>query len=269
MTEPEFFPFAGGSVSVVSLRCPGKEAETPNEDGAALLSYSARAGLLCVADGVGGMRCGDVASELALRCLQQEMGQLPPGRDDLRPAVLDGIEQANHEVMRLGGAATTLAVVEVGPDWIRPYHVGDSMILLVGQRGRIKLQTVAHSPVGYAVEAGMLDEADAIHHADRHLVSNVVGESQMRIEIGPRLKMAPRDTLVIASDGLSDNLHVEEIVERVRIGTLEKCAVDLTEFAAQRMHVDDKTVPHKPDDLTVLLFRRAASRPQSQRRVHA
>ncbi|MEN8164347.1 MAG: ATP-binding protein, partial [Acidobacteriota bacterium] len=41
---------------------------------------------------------------------------------------------------------------------IRPYHVGDSQAVVCGQRGKLKLQTMAHAPVAYAVEAGVLDE---------------------------------------------------------------------------------------------------------------
>ena len=46
------------------------------------------------------------------------------------------------------GSATTLAVAEVVGQTVRTYHVGDSPIWVFGQRGRLKLQTVPHSPVG-------------------------------------------------------------------------------------------------------------------------
>src|SRR5690606_2144872 len=103
---------------------------------------------------------------------------------------------------------------------IRPYHVGDSAILLTGQRGKLKMQTIAHSPIGYAVEAGLMREEEAIHHEERHVISNVIGSDQMRIEIGPPVEMARRDTLVLASDGLLDNLLPSEIVGYVRSGPL-------------------------------------------------
>ena len=106
-------------------------------------------------------------------------------RAELRDAILNGFEDANGAVQALGiGAATTLAVVEVKENIVRPYHVGDSMILVVGQRGKIKLQSVPHSPVGYGVESGLLDEKEAMYHEERHLVSNVVGSPDMRIESG-------------------------------------------------------------------------------------
>jgi serine/threonine protein phosphatase PrpC len=175
----------------------------------------------------------------------------------LRTAVLNGLEGANHAVQALGvGAATTIAAVELQEATVRPYHVGDSMILVAGQRGKIKLQTTSHSPVGLAVEAGFLDETEAMHHEDRHVVSNVVGSSEMKIEIGPVVKLAPRDTVLLASDGLLDNLHVNEIVERVRKGRLEMAARRLIEDSKLRMSAPEEGQPSKPDDLTFILFRR-------------
>ena len=124
----------------------------------------------------------------------------------LRAEILDGIEWANRKVTDLGlGAATTLAVSEIQYEVVRPYHVGDSMIHITGGRGKVKPQTVSHSPVGFVVESDMLDESDAMHHADRHLVSNLIGIPDMRIEVGSTLAMSSQDTLLLASDGLCDN----------------------------------------------------------------
>jgi serine/threonine protein phosphatase PrpC len=101
------------------------------------------------------------------------------GRDSVRTAILDALDEANRAIISLGiGAGTTVAIAEIEEDRIRGYHVGDSAILAVGQRGRVKLRTLCHAPTAYAVESGLLDEAEALHHADRHLVSNVVGRSR-------------------------------------------------------------------------------------------
>jgi serine/threonine protein phosphatase PrpC len=131
------------------------------------------------------------------------------------------------------------------------------MILAVGQRGRVKLQTVSHSPVGYAYEAGLLDETEAMHHEDRHLVSNVIGSPDMRIEIGPPVCLAPRDTLLLASDGLLDNLYNDEIVERARKGPLKGVVHSLAGACRERMTHPQQGAPSKPDDLTLVVFRRS------------
>jgi PPM family protein phosphatase len=251
---------AGGTAAVFSTRSPQKT--TPNEDVAAALQVSASHGVLAVADGLGGHAGGERASRLAVETVQQtihvatELSDDPHQVDPLRPAILDGIEGANEVVRRLGtGAATTLVLVEIRDRVVRPYHVGDSAILLVGQRGKLKFQTIAHSPIGYAVEAGLIDEKDAIHHAERHVISNVIGSPEMRIEIGPAIEMAARDTLVLASDGLLDNLLPAEIVELVRTGPLDKAVDDLVAVATERMNAPDRATPSKPDDLTIVAFR--------------
>jgi serine/threonine protein phosphatase PrpC len=262
MGEPETHRLAGGCAAVFSARSPGKE--TPNEDAAALLPIDAGSAVLAVADGLGGERAGEEAAALAVRCLADALE--PPARSKLllRDAILNGFERANRAVRGLrGGAATTLAVVEIQEDLVRPYHVGDSTILLVGQRGRIKLRTVSHSPVGFAVEAGLLDEADALHHDERHVVSNVLGGPDMRIEVGSVLHLAARDTLLLASDGLADNLHTAEIVECIRKGPLETGARRLAADALRRMSGHSPAEPCKPDDLTFVAFRRARLGPSA------
>jgi serine/threonine protein phosphatase PrpC len=214
-------------------------------------------GVLAVADGLGGHAGGERASRLTLETIQEALaGGGEANGDPLRPAILDGIEAANHAVQELGnGAATTLALTEIQDRTIRTYHVGDSAILLTGQRGKLKLQTIAHSPIGYAVEAGLIEEADAIHHEERHMISNVIGSNAMRIEIGPAVRMAPRDTLLLASDGLLDNLLPDEIVEMVRTGPLEESLGKLVATALKRMNTERGSAPSKPDDLTVIAYR--------------
>jgi len=254
MAEGGVYPIAGGNAAVFSTRAPGKQ--TPNEDAAALIDVNGQAGVLVVADGMGGMPVGQRASCLAIRQLLEALQEAPPEEPSLRAVILNGIERANRAIDQLGlGAASTMIVAEIQGRSVRPYHVGDSMILVVGQRGKIKLQTISHSPVGYAVESGLLDEAEAMHHEDRHLVSNMLGAADMRIEVGSAIELAARDTLLLASDGLFDNLHVHEIVERIRKGPLERVMQALAAACRCRMQAATDGQPSKPDDLTFVAFR--------------
>jgi len=276
MTEPRLLAAGGGTVSLLSVRSPIKE--TANEDAAAVIPAGDQAVVLAIADGVGGAASGEEASATVLGCLKQAVCEAvassdvpgvmivaePPPDDvsfpqrppSLRTAILNGLEESNRQILARGsGAATTVAVVEITGRTIRPYHVGDSMILLTGGQGKIKVQTIPHSPVGYGVEAGLLDGTQAMHHEDRHIVSNVVGCPDMRIEIGPERHLAPRDTLLLASDGLSDNLHVEEIVDRVRKGPLQNAVQSLATEVLGRMRRPIEGRPSKPDDLTLLVYR--------------
>lgn len=260
MSEVVSLDFAGGQVAVFSNRSPLKS--TANEDVAAVLPAGSSRGVLAVADGLGGHAAGERASRLAIETVRKTIQAAEALSNDgdepsLRPAILDGIEAANELVRSLGtGAATTLALVEIQDRTVRTYHVGDSAILLTGQRGKLKFQTIAHSPIGYAVQSGLLDEETAIHHEHRHMISNVIGSEQMRVEMGPTVRMAARDTLVLASDGLLDNLLPTEIVNLVRTGPLAEAVGSLVALAQERMHGGDvEGVPSKPDDLTVIAFR--------------
>lgn len=236
-----------------SRRCPTKE--TFNEDAVGILRVDDDTVVFAIADGCGGMRGGEQASSLALQVLAESIEQNENGPDRLRVAIMDGIERANIAVQELKiGAACTIAVVEYHRGTIRPYHVGDSMILITGIRGRIRYQSVSHSPVGFAVESGMLAADEAMHHEDRHIVSNVVGNAQMRIEVGPSLTLSQRDTVVIASDGLFDNLSIEEVVEGMRKGKLQQSLESVTDLAYQRM-LGIEGQPCKPDDLSVIGIR--------------
>ncbi len=254
LAEAEVVPFAGGTCALFTTRAP--EKETPNEDAIGLIPLGPSAGVLVVADGAGGMPGGDEASAIAIDLLSRSVSWNASEPDALRAKIFDGIEAANEAICALGrGAASTIAVAEIRDGNVRSYHVGDSMIFVTGQRGRVKQQTVSHSPVGYAVEAGMIDEVEAVHHEERHVVSNLLGSPDMRIEIGSVVPLARHDTLVLASDGLYDNLYFEEIVERVRKGPLPGVAKSLVDACRRRMANPDTSRPSKPDDLAFLVFR--------------
>ncbi|MCA9263171.1 MAG: serine/threonine-protein phosphatase [Planctomycetales bacterium] len=256
--QPRSIGFPGGEVALFSRRSPGKE--TGNQDAAGIFPLTPTTGILMVADGCGGMTGGQIAARFAVEAMQEVVRQSAGSELPPRAIILDGFEKANESIRELGtGAATTTAIVEVdatGPT-IRPYHAGDSSILLVGSRGKVKLLTRSHSPVGYAVEAGVISAEEAIYHEQLHLVSNVLGSEDTHIEVGAQRLMAARDTLLIASDGVFDNLHLDEVVALIRKGSLPQAARSLADAALQRMENPSSSQPSKPDDLTFILYRRA------------
>jgi len=247
-----------GNVVALCRTCPGK-AE-PNDDSALVLQPSDEVVVLVVSDGVGGCPVGYKASSIAVHTVADHLEVSQPGAD-LRHAILDAIEHANREIMDLGiGAAATISVVEItyhrdqGGRTARVYNVGDCMALIIGQRGALKWKSTPHSPIGYAIESGMMNEHEAMTHDERHLVSNLVGSPTMHIEIGPTLPLAPRDTILVASDGLFDNLHLHEVIALGRCGKLTKRIAALADLATTRMNGQDGALAGKPDDLTVLMF---------------
>ncbi len=258
MVRAELCHLPGGKAAVFTVRSPKKErTDLPNEDAAVLIPAGPESSVLLVADGLGGAEAGERAAEIAAATLVAAVQEAGRSGGELRAAILDGLEEANRRVRGLGGqAGTTLVAVAVNRHVFRCYHVGDSIFLVIASDGRLKWRNIPHSPVGYALEAGLMDEEEALHHDHRHVVSNIVGSREMRIEIGPELPLAPDDTLLLASDGLFDNLKLMEIARLARSNGLPEAADHLAAEALRRMLAQGEGgAPSKPDDLTLVAYR--------------
>ncbi|MGB5689894.1 MAG: protein phosphatase 2C domain-containing protein [Woeseiaceae bacterium] len=255
--EPDQVEIAVAGGAAVAYTCRNPYKDTENEDTVAVIPYGPGAAVLVVADGAGGLPAGKRASLTAVTTLAAALQTAMDKTMLLRTAILNGIEAANEAVLGLAnGSATTLTVVTIEGLVVRSYQIGDSEALVVGQRGVVKLQTTAHSPTGFAVEAGFLDEREALHHEDRHLVSNFLGTNDMRIDMSAGVELKPRDTVLVASDGLTDNVHLEETIEVVRKGALVESARQVVNLATSRMTTERNGQPSKPDDLSLILFRK-------------
>lgn len=255
--EPDRKALEAGGGELVAYTCKSPDKDTENEDTVGIIPWGPQATVLVVADGAGGLPGGKRASTMAVETLARSLQVALEKTMLLRTAVLNGIEAANDAVRDIGnGSATTLCVMTVEGRTTRSYQIGDSEALVIGQRGKIKSQTTAHSPTGFAVEAGFLDQREALHHAERHLVSNFIGTSDMTIDVGAAIELDARDTVVLASDGLTDNLHVDEIVELTRKGPLDQTVDALVAKVHARMVNDVDGQPSKPDDLSLIVFRK-------------
>ncbi len=252
-----------GLVCVRSFKSPDKL--TGNEDAAAVIQVGADALVIAVADGVGGTPSGREAASMTMRVLGDSLTADGLDSDGLRGAILDAVDGANKRVLELGrGAATTLVIGELIGSQLRSYHVGDSELLAVGQRGRVKMRLVPHSPTGFAVEAGLMDENEAVSHDQRHVLFNVIGSPEMRVDIGTPMELSVRDTVLLATDGLLDNLYGDEIVEIIRKGSLPAAADRLVDAARERMQLEDPgDTPSKPDDVTIVLYRASVAERES------
>lgn len=248
---------------------------TGNEDAALFCELPGPVTVLAVADGVGGLPAGAEAAATAVGAVRRAIeraadrvadravhrGDYRSEGDTLRSAIFDAFEDANAKLLEKGvGAATTLVVVEVRDGLARAYHAGDSGALLVGQRGRVRFETIPHSPVGYGVAAGMLEPSQTHHHEERHLLSNCVGSRDMRVEVGAPVRMSARDTLLLATDGVLENVERRVLIDQIRSGPLIQAATDLQARLRLTMAGVDPKLPAHPDDATALLFRSAPDR---------
>lgn len=243
--------------SVVVFSSQAIDKTTGNEDAAGYWELGPGISVLAVADGVGGCPGGAEAAATAIDAVGRFVTR-SSSVDTLRSDIIDAFEDANRSLLEQGiGAATTLVVAEVQNECARTYHAGDSGAIIVGQRGRLHFDTIPHSPVGYAVASGILEQDDVHDHDERHLISNCLGSREMRVEIGAPVQLAVFDTLLLATDGVLDNIQRADLVDVIRRGSLIEQAAALQERVQATMSGDDRDLPAHPDDATAVLYRRS------------
>ena len=173
------------------------------------------------------MASGEQAARIAIDCLVEHVSATAaPGGPPLRTAILDAVDAANRTILELqNGAGATLAVVQLDHGEARPYHVGDSQILLVGNRGKVKMLTTSpfarglRRRVGHARGARCDGPRGAAPRVELPRVRRHARRGGQRAARSPR-----RDGLLVASDGVLDNLLLDEIVDLLRTGTAADAA---------------------------------------------
>ena len=250
---PEPLRTSAGDVALLS-RCHPERG--PNQDGVLVLDAGEAGVVLAVADGMGGHADGELAARLALESVADEVEQAVSSGDALLPAVRAGFERAGQAIAELGtGAGTTLVatLVRVGAR-ARSVHTGDSLGLVCDAEGILQHRTRDH-PSGYALAAGLISEEDALLRTDRNVVLSALGYPEPRIEEGPVLALGPGASVLLASDGLTDNVLTGEILDLLEGPSSAADAVAALDERARDAMASDLG---KRDDLSLLLLRRAA-----------
>lgn len=233
-----------------SKKSPFKE--TCNEDALGIFTYE-NGFVLAIADGAGGHPKGELAAKSILQNIKRSLNDKKNQSESRRLQIIDAIDQTNRELIASGtGARTTLTVCEVTDNWARGYQVGDSTLVICGQKGKLKHRSTSHSPVGYGIEAGLIDETEALQHPDLHIISNLVGEAGMKIELGPEVPLNPNDSIFLASDGIFDNFPSEIIIELVRKGDIDNIAKSLIDMINIEIYAKNDS---KKDDISFILFK--------------
>jgi PPM family protein phosphatase len=183
-----------------------------NED-----NYVVAPPLFAVADGMGGAQAGEVASQLAASAL--EAGD-SDGLDGTKR--IDAlIQEANRRIYdrassdpSASGMGTTMTVALVEGMTVAIGHVGDSRAYLV--RGeRMEQLTEDHSLVYELLKSGKLSEEEAQVHPQRSVITRAVGTDPDVDVDGFTIEAEEGDVFLICSDGLSDMVEDEEILELV------------------------------------------------------
>jgi serine/threonine protein phosphatase PrpC len=178
-------------------------------------------GIFIVVDGVGGQAGGETAAETALLQLRTRLERESGSAEE---RLREGITLANNEVFRLSrtnaewdGMACVLTAALVEDEELTIGHVGDSRLYRI-RPGIIDKLTHDHSPVGQREDAGELEELEAMRHPRRNEVYRDVGSSRHTpgdedfVEI-VKTRFAADEALVLCSDGLSDLVTSQEILE--------------------------------------------------------
>ncbi|SEI46510.1 protein phosphatase [Azotobacter beijerinckii] len=194
--------------------------------------------LWAVADGMGGHRCGEVASALALDVLRRQIAR----GEGLHSAVLTAnaavLAAAEAEEGRRGMGTTLVAVRFSGADFQLAW-AGDSRAYRIGT-GAIEQLTHDHSWVQAMVDAGRLSAEEASRHPLRNVLTRCLGQSGEALEVAlAQGRLGHGELLLLCSDGLTRELGDAQILQLCAgAATLDALVGALVE-AANRMGGSD------------------------------
>jgi protein phosphatase len=217
-------------VFVASLTDPGRKRAL-NED-AVCQQLTPYGGIFIVADGMGGHRTGEVASQMAVEQIVEALKHHGPSPQGL----LDAFEVANESIYIAGqrpesrGMGTTATVLVLDLPYALIAHVGDSRGYLLRDGELIQL-TQDHSWVAERVRQGLLTEEEARSHRWRNVITNALGSfPQSRVDL-VGLKVRPGDVFLICSDGLSGVLDDKVLSEMILTNPPEPAVAKLVKLA--------------------------------------
>lgn len=206
-------------------------------------------GLYLVADGMGGHKAGQVASQLATEAALQAVQSLQGAAVTLAELLHHAVACANREILRtaeakpeLAGMGTTLVAVLAVDDRLGLAHVGDSRAYIV-RDGKIRVLTDDHSVVAELIRRREITENDARGHPHRHVLTRALGVRPSTEPDLAELKPEVGDTFVLCSDGLTTHLRDDEIASAVTSCVdLQDACEALIAHANRRGGVDNITV---------------------------
>ncbi len=204
----------------------------------------ARGWLFALADGVGGLDRGEVASRTAIESVLAGFRECAAGEPQaalltrLVRAANARVLEASHSTRGASGAsksmATTIVACALRYDRAAVAHVGDSRCYLI-RRGHANLITHDHTLANEQVRLKLLSKEEAEKSENRHTLSRSVGsELAVNVELNEHQVFAG-DVLVLCSDGLHGSVSGAEMAELTSQGAnLTEAARRLVDIANQR-----------------------------------
>ncbi len=205
--------------------------------------------LFAVADGMGGHVGGEVAARVAVDTLLAAFTRQPT-TSGLRDAFVEANEavwlesQANSDLRGMGTTLTAVALVggADGHDILALGNVGDSRAYVFSE-GQIVQVTADHSLAEERVRHGELTEEEAAVHPQRHILTRALGVSSDVETDMWELQLRSGDRIVLCSDGLSNEIGLEDMAEvLLSVADPEVAAQQLVDVANDRGGADNITV---------------------------
>jgi len=201
--------------------------------------------LMVLADGMGGHRGGEVASEIATRIIPHEFTERP-GRT--RPALRAAFQAANLEIFRLSqakdelhGMGTTAVALGLRHACSYVAHVGDSRAYRL-RNGHLLPLTRDHSVVQELVRRRLLSPKDAETHPDRHVILRALGvTTELEIEIRRIGWIRPGDRFLLTTDGLHELIREAEMTQILAACRVHEVPSRLIDLANARGADDNVT----------------------------
>jgi len=228
-------PYMPGSDSLpmvfaAALTDPGRKRAL-NEDAVAQV-VTPYGGIFIVADGMGGHRTGEVASQMAVGQIVEVLKRSEPSPQGL----LEAYEAANEAIYQAGqkpesrGMGTTCTALWLDLPYALIAHVGDSRAYLLRDGELIQL-TQDHSWVADRVRQGLLSEEEARNHRWRNVITNALGSfPSARVDL-LGLKVRPGDVFLLCTDGLSGVLEDRVLSEIILTNPPEPAVAKLIKLA--------------------------------------
>ncbi|MBE9536527.1 MAG: Stp1/IreP family PP2C-type Ser/Thr phosphatase [Proteobacteria bacterium] len=205
-----------------------------------------KAGLMAVADGMGGHASGEIASRMVIEVLSDYInsGAAACGieTEGGGEALLAGaIKMANSTVYgasqdspSLRGMGSTLVVALIRGERLNIAHVGDSRIYLI-RAGCIEQLTDDHSLISEQLREGLISEEDAKKSSIGNIITRSMGVGQEVEADFSEMSIADGDIIILCSDGittmLSDETILSETLDARSPSTLSRRLVDLANEA--------------------------------------
>lgn len=175
--------------------------------------------LFIVADGMGGHKAGEVASQSALTFFLEYVGANPCPDGELLDYLTEAAAYANANVYArsltdsaYSGMGTTFSACVVSGGKAYIVHIGDSRIYKCGG-GSFTQLTNDHTYVGEMMRAGQFSKEEAARHPNKNALTRALGVEKNVLADGRIDRLEAGDRLLMCSDGLSNMVPEEEITE--------------------------------------------------------